>query len=108
MWQMTILPIKLLLLNSFTQCYLVIFFLYPKIVEIRWQTDIFFIYPSSLTLCLLRWLSSLLQIPMTVMWLAMAVIKSIDRHACLSCCVKMKKVNKQCLLDTPRTVRVSE
>ena len=22
--------------------------------------------------------------------------------------VKMKKVNKQCLLDTPRTVRVSE
>ena len=29
-------------------------------------------------------------------------------HSEYSLVVKMKKVNKQCLLDTPRTVRVSE
>ena len=43
-----------------------VLFYIQKFVEIRRQVNIFFIYPSSMTLCLLRWLSSLLQIPMTI------------------------------------------
>ena len=33
---------------------------------------------------------------------------NLDHNKCIKIEMKMKKVNKQCLLDTPRTVRVSE
>ena len=71
---MAILPIKLLR-NLLTQCYLVIFFLYPKVCRNQVENKHFFIYPSLLTLCLLRLLSSQLRIHMTITWLVLVVKK---------------------------------
>ena len=68
-----------------------VLFYIQKFVEIRRQVNIFFIYPSSMTLCLLRWLSSLLQIPMTITLFSFCGKKNTDRHACLSVCVKMRE-----------------